>query len=154
MLLLNLLLALAWMALTGQFTPVNFAAGFLLSALLLRLMLHGQGPPLYFRRATNTLRFGLFYLWEILLANLRVAALVLSPRMRLDPMVVAITLEEQSDISITLLANLITLTPGSLTLDVSADRRVLYVHTMHARNVERYRQEIKALERRVLEVTQ
>ncbi|MBN1668322.1 MAG: Na+/H+ antiporter subunit E [Anaerolineales bacterium] len=154
MLLLNLLLALAWLALTGQFTPLNFAAGFILSALLLRLVPHSSETPKYFRRVTNTFTFILFYLWELLLANLRVAASVLSPSMRLSPMVVAIPLKEQSDISITLLANLITLTPGSLSLDVSNDRRVLYVHTMHARDVEQYRREIKALEARVLEVTQ
>jgi multicomponent Na+:H+ antiporter subunit E len=154
MLLLNLLLALAWMALTGQFTPVNFAAGFILSALLLRLVLHSSETPKYFRRVTSTFTFILFYLWELLLANLRVAVSVLSPRMRLSPMVVAIPLKDQSDLSITLLANLITLTPGSLSLDVSNDRRVLYVHTMHARDVEQYRQEIKALEARVLEVMQ
>jgi multicomponent Na+:H+ antiporter subunit E len=52
------------------------------------------------------------------------------------------------------LANLITLTPGSLTLDISADRKVLYVHTMYAQDIDQIRLEIKDLERRVLEVTQ
>jgi multicomponent Na+:H+ antiporter subunit E len=68
--------------------------------------------------------------------------------------VVAIPLEAESDLSISLLANLITLTPGSLTLDVSEDRKVLYVHTMYAEDIDQLRLGIKDLERRVLEVTQ
>jgi multicomponent Na+:H+ antiporter subunit E len=71
------------------------------------------------------------------------------------PGVVAVPLELQTDAAITLLANLITLTPGTLSLDVSADRRVLYVHTMYLDDVEQFRREIKeGFERRVIEVFQ
>ena len=68
--------------------------------------------------------------------------------------IVAITLEAEGSLSISLSANLITLTPGSLTLDISADCRVLYVHTMYAEDIDQFRLSIKDLERRVLEVTQ
>jgi multicomponent Na+:H+ antiporter subunit E len=154
MLLLNLLLALAWMALTGQFDPVNFVVGFVLAYLMLRLRQRPGDPKTYFQRAALLLRFTVFYLWELVLSNLRVAVTVLSPKMRITPAVVAIPLEAESDLSIALLSNLITLTPGSLTLDLSVDRRVLYVHTMYADDVDRFRLGIKDLERRVLEVTQ
>jgi multicomponent Na+:H+ antiporter subunit E len=153
MLLLNLLLALAWIALTGQFTPFNFVVGFLLAYLMLRLLQRPNDPKIYFQRAALLIRFAFFYLMELFLSNLRVAATVLSPRMRITPAVVAIPLEDQSDLSISLLANLITLTPGSLTLDISGDRQVLYVHTMYADDIDKFRLYIKELERRVLEVT-
>jgi multicomponent Na+:H+ antiporter subunit E len=71
------------------------------------------------------------------------------------PGVVAIPLDVQTDAEITLLANLITLTPGTLSLDVSTDRRVLYIHVMYIDNddVEAVRRKIKeGFERRVLEV--
>ena len=154
MLLLNLLLALAWMALTGEFSPLNFAAGFLLGYLMLRLMQRPEDPRNYFQRGALMLRFAFFYLKELFIANLRVAGTVLSPRMRMTPAIVAIPLEAESELSITLLANLITLTPGSLTVDISADCSVLYVHTMYAGDIDKVCREIKELERRVLEVTQ
>ena len=154
MLLLNLLLALAWISLTGEFTPLNFATGFLLGYLMLRILQRPGDPRNYFQRAALLIRFALFYLMELFFANLRVAATVLSPRMRITPAVVAIPLEAESELSITLLSNLITLTPGSLTLDISVDSRVLYVHTMYADDIDKFCLGIKELERRVLEVTQ
>lgn len=153
MLLLNLLLALAWMALTGEFDPINFAGGFIMGFVILRLIQRpGESMP-YFGRFWKVIQFIVFYLWELLIANLRVAAAVLSPRLRLIPAVIAVPLEIHSDLAITLLSNLITLTPGSLTLDVSNDCRVIYVHTMHADDIDRFRREIKTLEYRVIEVT-
>jgi len=154
MLLLNLLLALAWMALTGQFNPFNFVVGFLLAYLMLHLLQRSGDPISYFQRAPLLIRFAFFYLKELFVANLRVAATVLSPRMEVTPAVIAIPLEAESELSISLLANLITLTPGSLTLDISVDSRVLYVHTMYAEDMDKLRLGIKELERRVLEVTQ
>jgi multicomponent Na+:H+ antiporter subunit E len=154
MLLLNLLLALAWMALTGEFDPINFAASFIMGFLILRLLQRPDESLPYFGRVLKVIQFILFYLWELLKANLRVAAAVLSPRLRLIPAVVAVPLEVHSDLAITLLSNLITLTPGSLTVDVSTDCRFMYVHTMHAEDIDRFRRDIKILESRVMEVTQ
>ena len=153
MLLLNLLLALAWMALTGEFNPLNFGVGFILGYMILRLLQRPEDPKNYFQRATLIIRFAFFYLKELFIANLRVAGTVLSPRMKMTPAVVAIPLEAEGDLPISLLANLITLTPGSLTLDISADCSVLYVHTMYADDIDQFRLSIKDLERRVLEVT-
>jgi multicomponent Na+:H+ antiporter subunit E len=86
-------------------------------------------------------------------ANLRVAYDVVTPRHRMHPGVVAIPLDASSSIEITLLANLITMTPGSLSLDVSDDRSVLYVHSMFMSDPAAYREMIKRdFERRVLEL--
>jgi multicomponent Na+:H+ antiporter subunit E len=78
-----------------------------------------------------------------------------APASYLCPGVVAIPLDARTDAEITLLANLITLTPGSVSLDLSEDRRVLYVHAMYidGGDVEAYRRSVKeGLERRVLEL--
>jgi multicomponent Na+:H+ antiporter subunit E len=67
--------------------------------------------------------------------------------------IIAIPLDAESDLEITVLANLITLTPGTLSLDVSQDRKILYIHAMHVRDVDKFRHDIKArFERRVMEV--
>jgi len=151
--LLNLLLAIAWIALTGAFTPTNLLFGFALSYLLLWATRRTRPPTSYFNQAPRALGFVLYFAWEMLVASLRVAWLVLSPRVTLRPAVVAIPIDVQSDAGITLLANLITLTPGSLFLDVAADRRVIYVHVMHMDDLASYRASIKnGFERRVLEL--
>jgi multicomponent Na+:H+ antiporter subunit E len=94
-----------------------------------------------------------FFLWEVLLANLEVAYDVLTPRHRMRSGVVAVPLDAQTDPEITLLANLITLTPGTLALDVSADKRVLYVHAMYIDDIESIKRDLKNnYERRIMRV--
>ncbi len=151
--LLNILLALAWVALTGRFQMVNFAFGFALGYGALWLAQRVLGPSSYFGKARRFLGFLLFFLWEVVKANLQVAYIVLNPRYRLRPGVIAVPLDARSDTEITLLANIITLTPGSLSIDVSADRKVLYLHTLDmGDDLGRFRREIKeGLERRLLE---
>jgi multicomponent Na+:H+ antiporter subunit E len=82
-----------------------------------------------------------------------VAYEVLTPGFQMQAAIVAIPLDAESDLEITVLANLITLTPGTLSLDVSPDRKTLYIHAMHVDDVEEFRQDIKQrMERRVMEV--
>lgn len=151
--LFNTLLALAWIALTGTFTPTNFALGFVAGFILLWLTQRLMLPSNYFRKVPQVIGFVWFFLWELVKANLRMMVTVLSPRLTIRPAVIAIPLDARSDIEITLLANLITLTPGSLYLDVSQDRCVMYVHTMHVDDPDLFRYRIKSgFERRVMEV--
>jgi multicomponent Na+:H+ antiporter subunit E len=151
----NLLLALVWVGMTGEFTPLNFAIGFALGLLILFFARRVVGTPNYLVKTVQVLELVVFLLWELLLANLRVAYDVLTPGYHMRPGVVAIPLDAKSDIEITLLANLITLTPGTLSLDVSSDRSVLYIHVMYVDNddLDEVRRKIKSgFERRVLEV--
>jgi multicomponent Na+:H+ antiporter subunit E len=72
----------------------------------------------------------LLFLRELLLSALKVAWLVVSPKLQLRPAIIAYPLTVTSDAEITLLANLITLTPGTLSVDVSSDRKTLYIHAI------------------------
>ena len=176
--LLNALLAVTWGMATGTFTVPNLAFGFVLGYLLLRFSQRILGPSPYFAKVRLLLRFVLRYFWELILANFRVAYDVLVPwawpeppapatrgtstapgrrgaESYVCPGVIAIPLDASTDLEIALLANLITLTPGSVALDLSSDRSVLYVHAMYidGGDVEAYRRSIKeGLERRVLEL--
>ncbi len=92
-----------------------------------------------------------FYLRELVLASVRVAYDALTPTHHMRPAMLAIPLDAKTDFEILLLANLITMTPGTVSIDVSTDRRVLYVHAMYVSDPEALRHEIKSkLERRVL----
>lgn len=94
--------------------------------------------------------FLIYFAWELFLSNLRVAYDVLRPVRFLRPGVLAIPLDLKTDGQITLLANVLSLTPGTLSLDVSADRKFIYVHAMQMEDGDRLRGSIKSgFERRV-----
>ena len=151
--ILNVLLAVAWSALLGEFSGINLFAGFVLGYLMIWLMQYVTGASIYFNKVRQILNLLTQFLWSLLMANLRVAYSVLSPNRNMNPAIVAIPLDIKSEAEITLLANMITLTPGTLSLDVSADQQMLYVHGMHIDDVETFRREIKeGFERVVQEV--
>ncbi|AWR85897.1 Na+/H+ antiporter subunit E [Meiothermus taiwanensis] len=152
----NVVLTIFWMAVTEAFTLENFLVGFVISFLILLLArpLFDAPSRRYFTLAWKLPRFVLLMLWEIVLSSLRVAQAVLSPRMPIQPGIIAYPLEVKSDLEITLLANLITLTPGTLSLDVSSDRKVLYVHGMFVDDAQKVIESTReSLEKAVLEVT-
>ena len=151
----NILLAVNWALLTGQFTLENLVSGYVLGFVLLWMLRRAFSGTGYFLRVRKALSFFIAFLWELFRANLSVARTVLfEPRDRINPAFLAIPLEAETDAEIALLANLITLTPGTLSLDVSEDRRMLYIHTLDVEDVDALRVEIKrSLERRLLEVT-
>ena len=151
MLLGSILLALAWAALQGDITLANLLVGYGLGFVILALLAKGGVVPSTLAARTGH-AVGLvgFFIWELLLANVKVAADVLRPRTGIQPAVVGIPLDVTSDGEILLLSMLINITPGSVTIDLSEDRRTLYVHVMHMKSVEATRREIKdGFERRV-----
>ena len=151
MLLGNVLLALAWAALQGDVTLANLIVGYIVGYVILVLL--AKGGVLPSTLLTTTARaIGLagFFGWQLLVANVKVAADVVRPRTGIRPAVVAIPLDVTTDGEILLLSMLINITPGSVTLDLSEDRGTLYVHVMHMTSAEETRREIKdGFERRV-----
>jgi multicomponent Na+:H+ antiporter subunit E len=153
MLVWNLLLALAWAMFWDAVSPLSLLAGYVLGFLVLSLARPMLGPTAYFSKAATALGFFVFFLKEMITANLRIAYDVITPKHHMRPGVVAVPLDARTDPEITTLANLITLTPGTLSLDVSSDRKVLYLHVMYLDDAEVFRREIKeGFERRVLEL--
>lgn len=152
-LLLNLFLAVAWMAITGVFTAENLFVGFFLGVAVLWIVQSTGETPAYFLKFHQLLFFLGFFIKELIKANLRLALDVITPRHRMKPGVLAIPLDVETDAEITLLSTLITLTPGTLSLDVSDDRKILYIHAMYIDDPETFRQSIKeGFEARVLEL--
>jgi multicomponent Na+:H+ antiporter subunit E len=97
--------------------------------------------------------FVFFYLKEIVSANIKVAHDVLTPHLHIRAGIVAVPLDLKKDISLVVLANLLSITPGTLSLDISTDRKVLYVHTLYLENPDAFRKNIKThFERRLKEI--
>lgn len=153
-LLINILLALAWSLLTGVFTPLNLLLGFVLSFIVLTLVGPALGMQMaYLEKVRRIPGFMLFFLKELTLANLRVTRQAMGPRLTARPGIVAIPLDAAKGVEITLLANMITLTPGTLSVDVSDDRKTLYVHAIDVDEAKSFRKSIKeTLEKPLLEI--
>jgi multicomponent Na+:H+ antiporter subunit E len=151
---LNIIFTLVWAGLLGQFSLENLVSGFLVSYVLLYLVTRGQkGHDGYFSKVPRLLAFVVYYLWELVKSNAIIAYDVLTPTHHMRPGVIGIPIDAKTDVEITVLANLITMTPGTLSLDISPDRRILYVHAMYINDPDQLRAEIKdQLERRVLEL--
>ena len=150
--LLNLLLALLWAAINGSMAGPDLLVGFVVGFLALRL-LRVAGAEKYVAKLPHSLVFAGYFLWELVLANVQVAWEVLTPGVRRRPGVIAVPLRASTDAEITLLATVITLTPGTLSLDVSDDRSTLYVHALFADDPEGLRRQIRdGFEQRVLEL--
>lgn len=158
MFLANLAIAFLAMAISGFWSLPGFLAGMVLGMALLSLVPAAGAPGQ--RRASTSYgariwrigRLGLMFLKELALSALRVAKLALSPKLALSSGIFAYHLTVDRDFEISLLANLITLTPGTLSVDVSADRRILYVHAIDCRDVDAARRDIRdGFERAILE---
>ncbi len=149
----NLLLAVLWAALTGNFSAANLVVGLVLGYTVLAFGLRQlPGFAAYTAKVPKAIRLVGFVLRDLIRSNLRVAYDVLTPRFHMRPGVIGVPLNARSDAEITTLSNLITLTPGTLGLDVSTDRRVLYVHVMYLDDEGEALAAIKELEHRLLEV--
>ncbi len=97
----------------------------------------------------------IFLVKEIIKSNILVAIDVLTPRFRSKPGIIGIPLSIKKDIEITILSNLISLTPGTLTLDISSDRSYLYFHAMFIKDINELKRHIVYdYERRVQEIMQ
>ncbi len=153
--LANILLAVVWATVTGSFSFANIALGFVLGAIALYLIRDQVGSLGYFRRTRRILALATLFLVELVLSAWRVAMLVMSPKMDVKPGIFAYPLRVDRDVEITLLANLITLTPGTLSVDVSDDRRILYIHAIDCSDPDKLRQDIAAgFERKIIEAFQ
>ncbi|AOF91641.1 Na+/H+ antiporter subunit E [Sinorhizobium sp. RAC02] len=141
-----------WLAVSGSFTIPNLLLGAVAGALSLALIRGHIQPDGRHIRPLKVLSLLLLFFKELALSAWKVAVLVASPRMALKPGIFAFPLTVDRDFEITLLANLITLTPGTLSVDVSEDRRVLYVHAIDCSDPVGTRRDIaNGFEKKILE---
>jgi len=150
---LNLGLAVLWASFDGSFTVASLAVGFVIGfgALWMIQPLLG-GPSPYFRRAYTWSRLFVMFHYELLVSSIAVIWDVITPTQLSRPAIIEMPLDVKSDVGILLVTNLISLTPGTLSLDISDDRKTLYVHAMFADNPEEIVRTLKdGMERWVIE---
>lgn len=147
------ILVVAWLFVWGRPTPVELALGVFASILVARFLRNlydvEVSPTRAVRRAPAFLTFVLLFLWDLLKSSLDVVYRVLRPS-TVAPAVVEVPLRAEGDYAITLIANRITLTPGTLSADYDDDRGVLMVHHITgAREPAKVRAYVRDLDRTV-----
>lgn len=153
--ILSLVFAVVWVAVTGSATLHNLIFGFALSTLALWIVRGEMNARGYWRRFGRILSLLALFFKELALSAWKVAMLVTRPKLDVKPGIFAYPLTVTTDFEITLLANLITLTPGTLSVDVSADRKTLYVHAIDCSDIDAARSDIRnGFERKIMEAFQ
>lgn len=136
-LLIGTWLTAMWVLLWGEVTAANVIAGVAAAAVLLVVFPAGEHPgPRHRPRPIAALWFLLFFLAKLVEANAVLAWEVVTPRNRIREGIVAVPVRGCSPVVVTIIANTISLTPGTLTLEVDPDREELYVHVLHLRDLE------------------
>lgn len=150
---LNIALAIIWAALTGDISLPNLLVGFVLgSAALYATRSLYPGSEGYFTRASRWVRLIVTFLWELIVSSVQVVWDVLTPQHKSRPGIISVPLDVTREEQILVLTNYISLTPGTLCLDVIEETNTLYIHAMFADDPEEIRRSIKeGVERRVLE---
>ena len=150
--LLNFILAFVWMFLKTSYSPASFFVGYFFGLLIIYIFRRFFTSRFYLLRVSAVLN--LIYILELILSNISVLKAVLRPKLNIKPGIFAFPTELKEDWEITMLANLITLTPGTLVVDISPDNRILYVHAMDISDADEAIQSIKnTFEKAIMEVS-
>jgi multicomponent Na+:H+ antiporter subunit E len=148
----NIILAIVWVALSGDFSPSSFVFGFMVSYLILWLSDRKQVKSGYFYKGWKMFKLLTFFLYQMIKANIKVAWDITTPRHHMKPGILAVPLHSRTPLEITLLSIIVTLTPGTLAIDVASDKKAMFVHFMYIEDKEKAIHEIWEFEKRMLEV--
>lgn len=140
-----LTLTAIWLALWSDVSPANVLGGVLLAGAIGFLFGTWRTGAVVVRPLAAA-RFALHFLAKLVQATLTVARAVIAPRHRVHTGIVAVPLRGCSDAVATLVADTISLTPGTLTLEIRRDPLTLFVHALDIRDVEQVQADVRRLE--------
>lgn len=122
-----------WILLSGFFDKMHLSLGIICSAIIAffshdLLIPSVESVNMALKKAVNFIRYIPWIIYQIVLANIDVAYRILHPKMPIDPKIITFKTKLRSDLSLTTLANSITLTPGTITVDIKDG--IYYVHAV------------------------
>lgn len=152
--LLNFILAFLWMFLQNSMDASTFLIGYLLGLLILFGMRRFFSSRFYLLRVVAVINLLMIFIKELILANLAVLKVILKPKLDIQPGIFALPTKLTSDWELTILSNLITLTPGTFVIDISKDKKIIYIHAIDIPDVEEVIESIKnSFEKAIMEVS-
>ncbi|MEM0944675.1 MAG: Na+/H+ antiporter subunit E, partial [Pseudomonadota bacterium] len=129
---INLLIAGMWALLAGEFTLTTLGVGYLIGFVALYSVQPVLGGSDYFLKVPRVIRLFALFLWALVNSSWRVAYDVLTPKAQNRPGIIAVPIRTRNETETLLLSSMISLTPGSLSLDLDEDGKTLFVHAMFA----------------------
>lgn len=141
----NLVLAVVWCLMWGSFSAWNLMGGMAVGAFVISGYSRVAGMSPYMRKLWHLLRFGIYFATILTKSNIQIAKEVITPGWSQTPRILRYPVGHLTDAQKTTLANAITLTPGTLSVDISPDGAFLYLHCMYAENREKAIGEIDEL---------
>jgi multisubunit Na+/H+ antiporter MnhE subunit len=131
----------------------GFILGGILGAFILFAMERALGETGYWDRILLVISFLIFIAWNIIVSNVTLAQTILTKKIKVQPKLISIPLDLETDLALTFLACLITITPGVISLDITADRQTLIVHTLNISDSSAFQTQIKEIfESRIAEL--
>lgn len=128
--LINLFIALLWMFLQDEWSVLTFFSGYLVGVLVLFLMRRFFPHSFYLITFISILKLFLVFIRELISSSVLVIRQVIRPRINITPGIFTLKTDLEGDLEVTLLALLLTLTPGSVVVEISSDSKVFYIHAM------------------------
>lgn len=138
--LLNILLTFVWVALTGQLNYANFFFGGALGFFILWLLARNskKNEKEYFYRVPKIIVFIIYFFVDMLKANWEVAMDVITPSYNTTPGIIKYKMDAKTDFEITMLTNIIALTPGTMVIDIADDKSHIFIHTMYLKDKDKF----------------
>ena len=155
-LLLNIFIAFLWMLLIDEdhINTSTFFGGFLVGIGIIFLMHRFFGTEFYLRRVYAAFKLLLIFIRELIQSSVLVLKQILSPTLKIQPGIFRHETVLESDLEITMISLLLTLTPGSVVMEVSPEGNVLYIHAMDVENErEAILSQLRNFEKAIMEVT-
>lgn len=152
--IMNTTIALIWMLFGNGFTPVDGAIGYVVGLFVLYVYAKLKGRRLYVKWIWSVLLLMFVFIKEVLLANLLLMKTVLRPKMNISPGILAVPTQLKTPFEKALFAACMTLTPGSCSMEFSAEGDVIFVHFLYAEDREAALRSVHdTFEQRIMEVT-
>lgn len=152
--LLNLCIAFVWMFFHNSWNVGTFFIGYLVGMGLIFALRRFLPSKLYFRKIIPIIKLILLFFKELFLSSMFVAKELLRPKLTIRPGIIAVPTKLRTDWEIATFACLITLTPGTLTMEVSPEGDTLYIHSMDIFDTEESVRQIKdTFEKAIMEVS-
>lgn len=146
----HITLAFIWCMMHNNFHLATFIVGYLLAWTSTTMFKVISAYKPYRMNVWEGIKLLFVFLKEMIIANLQIAYIIITPSMNIRPGLIEYPLDIRNDGAIVLLANMISLTPGTLSVDISPDRKFIYVHAMVMETPDQLKSQIKnRFERRI-----
>src|SRR5690625_628345 len=152
--LINVLIAVIWMFMQSSYVIGSFIFGYMIGVFVLFILRLFLVFDFYLRRVWAIIKLIMLFIVELTKANIDVMKVVLRPKANHKSGIVAVQTKLDSNVEITLLAALISLTPGTVSMDFSDDSKTIYIHALDVPNKDEFIADIhNSFERAIMEVT-